>query len=268
MIDEPLAELSPGDRLRNWIDTVPDRLLVARPATWVMWTLIATLTSPTSPTARSTCTTGLAPRPTTPGLYDQGVWLMSRFEAPFVTLMGRNLMGDHSSFILAGLVPLYWVAPGAWILFFLQSVGDVGAAALPVYLYAPPPGSSRDWLAVLFGSGVSPPSASRGRTCRTSIPTRSSGCSSPSPCTARSSASGRADWIGVVLALLVKEDVVLVMAPLGLWVALKRDVRKGVLTIAAGVWAAVFADVRGDAIADRRADPRTPGASRSAACAA
>jgi len=43
------------------------------------------------------------------GLYDQGIWLLSRGHAPFVTLMGRNLFGDHSSFILVLLVPLYWI---------------------------------------------------------------------------------------------------------------------------------------------------------------
>ena len=42
------------------------------------------------------------------GLYDQGIWLLSRFENPFVTLMGRNLFGDHTSFILIFLVPLYF----------------------------------------------------------------------------------------------------------------------------------------------------------------
>ena len=29
------------------------------------------------------------------GLYDQGMWLLSRFRSPFVTTMGRNLLGDH-----------------------------------------------------------------------------------------------------------------------------------------------------------------------------
>src|SRR5262249_20523369 len=43
------------------------------------------------------------------GLYDQGLWLLSRFKAPFVTLMGRNLFGDHTSFTLLFLVPLYWI---------------------------------------------------------------------------------------------------------------------------------------------------------------
>ena len=50
------------------------------------------------------------------GLYDQGVWLLSRLKAPFVTLMGRNLMGDHTSFILVFLAPLYRIWPSVGIL--------------------------------------------------------------------------------------------------------------------------------------------------------
>jgi uncharacterized membrane protein len=42
------------------------------------------------------------------GIFDQGVWLLSRFHAPFVTVMGRDLFGDHTSFILLLAVPLYW----------------------------------------------------------------------------------------------------------------------------------------------------------------
>src|SRR4051794_24310490 len=67
-------------------------------------------------------------------LYDQGMWLLSQFKAPFSTLMGRNMFGDHASFILLLLVPFYWVAPGAWIMFFFQSLA-IGAGAFPVYLY-------------------------------------------------------------------------------------------------------------------------------------
>ena len=57
------------------------------------------------------------------GLYDQGMWLLSRFRSPFVTTMGRNLFCDHPSFILLVLVPFYWFAPGAWIL-LVASSGD------------------------------------------------------------------------------------------------------------------------------------------------
>ena len=67
------------------------------------------------------------------GLYDQGLWLLSRFRSPFVTIMGRNLFGDHSSFILLPLVPFYWFGAGASFLLAVQSIA-LGSSAIPVYL--------------------------------------------------------------------------------------------------------------------------------------
>ena len=67
------------------------------------------------------------------GLYDQGLWLLSRFRSPFVTIMGRNLFGDHSSFILLPLVPFYWFGAGASFLLAVQSIA-LGSTAIPVYL--------------------------------------------------------------------------------------------------------------------------------------
>ena len=40
-------------------------------------------------------------------IFDQGVWLLSRFQEPFVTVRGLDLFADHSSYILIPLVPLY-----------------------------------------------------------------------------------------------------------------------------------------------------------------
>ncbi len=40
---------------------------------------------------------------------DQGIWLLSRFHDPFLTVAGRNLFGDHPSFIYLSLVPVFWV---------------------------------------------------------------------------------------------------------------------------------------------------------------
>ena len=69
------------------------------------------------------------------GLYDQGLWLLSQFEAPFVTLMGRNLFGDHASLILIFLTPIYWFFPGVETLLFLQAA-VISAGAIPIYFYA------------------------------------------------------------------------------------------------------------------------------------
>jgi uncharacterized membrane protein len=49
--------------------------------------------------------------------------------------MGRNLFGDHASFILLFLVPVYWVIPGTSTLLVLQATA-IAAAALPIYFFA------------------------------------------------------------------------------------------------------------------------------------
>jgi uncharacterized membrane protein len=69
------------------------------------------------------------------GIYDQGLWLLSRFKSPFVTIMGRQLFGDHTSFILLPLVPVYWVYPSAKVLLFVQAAA-LGSAAVPTFLLA------------------------------------------------------------------------------------------------------------------------------------
>ena len=67
----------------------------------------------------------------------------------------------------------------------------------------------------------------------------------------------------VVLSLLVKEDVSLIIVPLGIWVAVKRDRRIGLLTIAGSLAFMAVAMLRRDALADRRADAqRVAGAVR------
>jgi uncharacterized membrane protein len=47
------------------------------------------------------------------GIFDQGLWLLSRFQNPFVTVRGVHLFGDHTSYLMIPLAPLYWVAPHA-----------------------------------------------------------------------------------------------------------------------------------------------------------
>jgi len=56
------------------------------------------------------------------GIYDQGTWLLSRFRAPFSTVRGLNLFGDHGAYILALLAPLYRLWPDVRLLLALQAV--------------------------------------------------------------------------------------------------------------------------------------------------
>lgn len=172
-------------------------------------------------------------------LYDQGVWLLSRFKAPFVTLMGRNLLGDHTSFILVLLAPAYWVAPGAVTLLGSQALA-AALGAVPVFLYAArrlANGGVALLLAVMF---LLHP-ALQWTALEDFHPDM---YLVPLVMFAIYGALTRR-WVMyavcVALALLVKEDVALVIVPLGIWVAVRRDRTIGLATIGAAVAWALFA---------------------------
>jgi uncharacterized membrane protein len=162
-------------------------------------------------------------------LYDQGIWLMSRFEAPFVTLMGRNLFGDHSSFVLLFLVPIYWIWPSAGVLFFAQSAA-IGAGAIPVFLV----GRTRignEWSALLVAACYLLHPALGWTNLENFHPDSFLGVFVGFAIWAALSRKWKTYAFFVVLALSVKEDASLVVVPLGAWVALRRDRRIGLATI-------------------------------------
>jgi uncharacterized membrane protein len=162
-------------------------------------------------------------------LYDQGMWLLSQFEAPFVTLMGRNMFGDHTSFVLLFLVPLYWIAPGAWIMFTAQSAA-IAAGAIPVFLYARRRLGSEWWALVGAGTYLLHPAV--GWTNLENFhPDSFLGVFVGIAIYAALERKWRLYTGFVVLSLLVKEDVSLVIVPLGIWVGLRRDRRIGLLTV-------------------------------------
>jgi uncharacterized membrane protein len=169
------------------------------------------------------------------GIFDQGVWLLSRFHAPFVTVMGRNLFGDHTSFILLLAVPLYWLWPAAQTLLVLQA-GLLAAAAVPIYLLARRRTGS-GWIATaLAGAYLLNPALQQGNLEQfhpecflvffLAVAIYSALEWSP-----------RLLAVSVVGCLLVKEDTALLMVPLGLWVLLRRDRAFGAtIVVAAGVY--------------------------------
>jgi uncharacterized membrane protein len=164
------------------------------------------------------------------GLYDQGIWLLSRGHSPFVTLMGRNLFGDHSSFILLLLVPLYWVFPTTSLLFIVQSV-VVALGALPVYWFSRQRLRSEPLAAVMAAVYLMHP-AIGWTNLENFHPDAVLGTFVGLAIWAACAGKWRWYWVAVVLALSVKEDVAFVLIPLGLWVALKADKRRGLVTSA------------------------------------
>ncbi len=68
-------------------------------------------------------------------IYNQIVWLFSRFKAPVSTIRGMHFFGDHMSPILFLLSPLNWGGGKPTVLLTLQTVA-LGAGAIPLYLLA------------------------------------------------------------------------------------------------------------------------------------
>jgi len=168
------------------------------------------------------------------GLYDQGIWLMSRGHSPFVTLMGRNLFGDHSSFILVFLIPLYWIFSSTALLFVVQSI-VVAIGALPVYWFSRQRLRSEPLAAAMAGVYLLHPSISW-TNLENFHPDAALGTLVAFAIWAAYAGKWRWYWVAVVLALSVKEDVAFVLAPLGLWVALKADKKRGLITSLASLF--------------------------------
>ena len=172
------------------------------------------------------------------GLYDQGIWLLSRFEAPFVTLMGRNLLGDHASLILLLVAPLYWIWPGTETLLALQSF-VVAAGALPIYFFA-----RRHLNSAALGCAfavvwlVNP--AVNGTIFENYHPDSFLGLFVPVAIVSALTKRWRWYWVAVILSLLVKEDVVLVIVLLGAMLAIRGETRRGILTIGVAISAALL----------------------------
>jgi uncharacterized membrane protein len=65
------------------------------------------------------------------GIFDQEVWLASRFKDPFLTTRGLNMWANHVNPIIYVLVPFYWFGAGAHFLYVVQTAAFAsGAIAL------------------------------------------------------------------------------------------------------------------------------------------
>jgi uncharacterized membrane protein len=167
------------------------------------------------------------------GLYEQGIWLLSRFETPFVTLRGVHLFGDHATLILLFVAPLFWVFPVTGTLLTVQSVA-IAAGAIPVFLYARHR-LEKEWMAFALAAVYLLHPTVSGKNMQDFHPDAFLAVFVGFALYGALMRKWRLYTVFVVLTLLVKEDVSLVVVPLGLWVALQRDRRIGLLTMAAGV---------------------------------
>lgn len=154
-------------------------------------------------------------------IFDQGLWLLTHFHAPFVTVMGRDLFGDHTSFILLAIAPFYRLVPEPQGLLLLQA-SMLAGAAIPIYLLAQKLIHNTAIATLLAATYLLNPALQNGNMEQFHPEAFQVLIISVAIYAA---VQWKPALLGtmVVLALLVKEDAGLLVIPLGLWVVWRRD---------------------------------------------
>ncbi|MEU9863916.1 DUF2079 domain-containing protein [Streptomyces sp. NPDC047971] len=174
------------------------------------------------------------------GIFEQAVRAYSELRAPVVPLRGEdfNLLGDHFHPLLAVLAPLYRIWPSASCLLVAQSA-LLALAVVPLARWARRVLGTWAAHAVAAGYGLSWGIASAAAFDFHEI-------AFAVPLLAFSlEALGRRRW-GVAVAwaaplLLVKEDLGLTVAAIGVYIAVKGSRRLGVVTALGGILGSVLA---------------------------
>lgn len=69
------------------------------------------------------------------GIFDNGIYLISQGQEPFVVFRGLHILGDHGAWILYPLAILYKIFPDIHWLFFVQAV-SLAMGAIPTFYLA------------------------------------------------------------------------------------------------------------------------------------
>jgi uncharacterized membrane protein len=169
---------------------------------------------------------------------DQGIWLLSRFHDPFLTVAGRNLFGDHPSFVYLLLVPVYWVYPHTSALLVAQAALQA-AGAIPIFLLARHLLRSPVLATLLAAAYLLSPVLQQTDLEQFHVE------AFETPLIALAIYAGvlwrpRLFLLCVALLLLCKEDAALYTVPLAAWVAIRRDRKIGVVALLASAFVAAF----------------------------
>lgn len=168
------------------------------------------------------------------GIYDQGTYLLSRLEEPFVTVRGLHLFGHHANFILVLFAPFYRLGIGGPIFLLVVQVAAQASGAVAIYLLAKERLADR-WLAVVLGVVLLLHPSFQLQVLHFFHP--DSLAIGPVLFAYWAARTERWRWftVAAILAVACKEDVALVMAVLGGLVFVRGNRRVGVTTVACSI---------------------------------
>lgn len=168
------------------------------------------------------------------GLYDQTLWLISRFMPNYSTGAGIIMIGSHAALALYPLAALYWLVPDVRALLLFQVLA-VALAVAPLYLLGRERGTS--WLGVAAGLAyLAHPATQNMALFDFHI---DSLAASALLCALWAAETRRPRLLIACCALVVlcKENFALTIAWLGLWLALRGQRRLGLaLTLSSIAW--------------------------------
>ena len=171
------------------------------------------------------------------GIFHQGTWLLSEGLEPFVTLRGLHLFGDHASFILYLVAPLYWIWSDINVLVILAVVVPVAAGYI-TYRIGLAEGL-KPWTSAALAFVFLLHPALAWTPWDSFHPEVFAILLIPAAYLAARQKRPLAFVVLSILLLLVKEDAVFVVIPLAAYVGLKwerlRYVAAGLILVGAGV---------------------------------
>jgi uncharacterized membrane protein len=165
------------------------------------------------------------------GIYDQGTWLLSRAQDPFVTIRGLELFGHHANVFLLLLAPFYWLGAGPIFLLVVQVVAQA-SGAVAIFLLARDLLRSK-WAGVALAATLLLNPTYQWLTWEFFHP--DAVAIGPLLFAYWAARNRRWRWftVAAILAVICKEDVALAVAVLGVVVWFRGDRRRGAIVAAA-----------------------------------
>ncbi len=170
------------------------------------------------------------------GLMDQTIWRMSQGLAPFSTIKGVNIFGDHSFYYCLFFVPLYALYPTIHWLYFAQSF-FLGLSAIPLFLFARKQGCG-NFISLSLVTGLLLYPALQNMNLENFHPESISVFFASCMLYFISKKRGRIAFLCAIFTVLAKEDVGLHVAGIGAILALTKNQRSLGLSLVAlgGFW--------------------------------
>ncbi|MBD3388489.1 MAG: DUF2079 domain-containing protein [Candidatus Altiarchaeales archaeon] len=169
------------------------------------------------------------------GIPDQGIWLLSRFQNPYLTTRGLHLFGDHASYIHLLVAPIYWIWDDVKALLLLHTAA-LAIAAVPVYLIARDK-FGNNWTPLVFSlsyimlPAVHYSNLDQGYHYETfMVPFLLFGY------WFLTRKMYKPYYLMIFLSLICKEEIAVSIVLFGVYVALKHDRKAGVITSAAALF--------------------------------